>query len=153
MGLLREWHPQGKVPSKLGTDKMLTPYLRWHGSLVPTARLNSSIGAGWITPASLQKRPFPSSPVFPARDRGSGCDWRRIRSLAGTVSSVSQLCLSDLPYCFTRTHISRLIPYKSTFRWSFTEYVALYSVERMRLVRRYYCSYHLSKPFACPAGQ
>ena len=35
---------------------MLTRFLRWRGPLVPTARLNSSIGAGWITPASLQKR-------------------------------------------------------------------------------------------------
>src|SRR5580700_7599736 len=54
--IIREWHPQGKVPNRLGRRKTLTRFLRWRGPLVPTAPLNSSIGAGWITPASLRKR-------------------------------------------------------------------------------------------------
>jgi hypothetical protein len=54
--IICEWHPQGRVPSWLGMRKTLTRFLRWRGPLVPTARLNSSIGAGWITPASLRKK-------------------------------------------------------------------------------------------------
>src|SRR5260370_21891678 len=54
--IIREWHPQGRVPSKLGRRKTLTPFLLWRGPLVPTAPLNSSIGAGWITPASLRTK-------------------------------------------------------------------------------------------------
>src|SRR5579862_6371383 len=54
--IIREWHPQAKVPGRFGRHKTLTRFLRLRGPLVPTARLNSSIGAGWITPASLQKR-------------------------------------------------------------------------------------------------
>ena len=54
--IICEWHPQGKVPSRLDRRKTLTPFLLWRGPLVPTAPLNSSIGAGWITPASLRKK-------------------------------------------------------------------------------------------------
>src|SRR6266705_631042 len=54
--IIREWHPQGRVPSRLGRRKTLTPFLLWRGPLVPTAPRNSSIGAGWITPASLRER-------------------------------------------------------------------------------------------------
>src|ERR1700676_647462 len=54
--IIREWHPEDKVPGRFGRRKTLTPSLLWRGPLVPTARLNSSIGAGWITPAFLQKR-------------------------------------------------------------------------------------------------
>jgi hypothetical protein len=48
--------PTGRVPSRLGRRKTLTLFLLWRGPLVPTAPLNSSIGAGWITSASLLKR-------------------------------------------------------------------------------------------------
>src|SRR6266404_5908198 len=54
--IIREWHPQGKIPGRLARRKTLTRFLRWRGPLAPTAPLNSSIGAGWITPASLQKK-------------------------------------------------------------------------------------------------
>src|ERR1700722_5789238 len=54
--MIRKWHPQGKVPSRLGRRKTLTPFLLWRGPLVPTAPLNSSIGAGWNTLASLRKK-------------------------------------------------------------------------------------------------
>src|SRR5580700_444576 len=54
--IIREWHPQGKVTGTLRRRKTLTRFLRWRGPLAPTARLNSSIDAGWITPAFLQKR-------------------------------------------------------------------------------------------------
>jgi hypothetical protein len=50
---MREWHPQGRVPNRLGRRKTLTPFLLWRGPLVPTGRLNSSIGAGGTTLASL----------------------------------------------------------------------------------------------------
>src|SRR5260370_37326432 len=51
--IIRECHPQGKIPSRLGRLKMLTRFLLWHGPLLPTAPLNSSIRAGWVTPAYL----------------------------------------------------------------------------------------------------
>src|SRR5579863_10345695 len=54
--IIHGWHPQGRVPSRLSRRKTLTPFLLWRGPLVRTARLISSIGAGWITPASLRKR-------------------------------------------------------------------------------------------------
>ena len=54
--IIREWHPQGRVPSRLGRRKTLTPFLLWRGPLVPTAPLNSSIGVGWITPAYPRKK-------------------------------------------------------------------------------------------------
>jgi hypothetical protein len=53
--IIREWHPQGKIPGRLARRKTLTLFLLWRGPPVPTALLNSSIGAGWITPASLLK--------------------------------------------------------------------------------------------------
>src|SRR5712664_4418585 len=37
-------------------EPSLTPFRRWLGLHVPTARPNSSTGAGWIMPASLGKR-------------------------------------------------------------------------------------------------
>src|SRR3984893_13391190 len=54
--IIREWHPQSKVPGRFGQHKTLTRFQRWRGPLVPTAPLNSSIGAGWITPASLRTK-------------------------------------------------------------------------------------------------
>src|ERR1700687_3801480 len=54
--IIREWHPLWKVTGRRARRKTLTLFLLWRGPLVPTARLNSSIGAGWITPASLLKR-------------------------------------------------------------------------------------------------
>ena len=42
--IIREWHPQGRVASRLGKHKTLTLFLLWHGLLVPTAPLNSLIG-------------------------------------------------------------------------------------------------------------
>src|SRR6267143_2737729 len=58
--IIREWHPRGKVPSRLGRSTTfafwLTRFLRWRGPLVPTAPPNSLIGAGWITQVSLRKR-------------------------------------------------------------------------------------------------
>src|ERR1700722_8973147 len=54
--IIREWHPLWKVTGRRARRKTLTLFLLWRGPLVPTAPLNSSIGAGWITPASLLKR-------------------------------------------------------------------------------------------------
>src|SRR5713226_6094046 len=54
--IIREWHPQGKASSSFGRRKTLTPFLLWRGPLAPTAPPNSSIGAGWIIPASQRKK-------------------------------------------------------------------------------------------------
>src|SRR5258708_24834839 len=54
--IIRGWHPQEEASSSFGRRKTLTPFLLWRGPLAPTARLNFSTGAGWITPASLRKR-------------------------------------------------------------------------------------------------
>src|SRR6202011_4219473 len=53
--------PSKRLSSKLRTRKIdceqsLTRFRRWLGLPVPTARPNSSTGAGWITPDSLGTR-------------------------------------------------------------------------------------------------
>src|SRR5690349_7365923 len=73
--IIREWHPQGKGPNRLGRRKTLTPFLLWRGPLVPTARPNSSIGAGWTTPASLQKRHRTGAGLRPFTQKTATGSW------------------------------------------------------------------------------
>src|SRR6266850_4585235 len=77
--IIREWHPQSKIPGRLARRKTLTRFLLWRGPLVPTAPLNSSIGAGWITPASLRKRHQIGAAALHTEDRDRLLDcWRHL---------------------------------------------------------------------------
>src|SRR6266478_5752580 len=71
--IIRVWHPPGRVPNSLCKHRTSalwsTRFLRWHGPLVRTAPLTSSIVAGWTIPVSLPKK----------RLSGGG-KWRFIRT-------------------------------------------------------------------------
>src|SRR5260370_40992868 len=95
----------------LGRRKTLTPFLLWRGTLVPTAPLNSSIGAGWITPASLQKKHWIGAGLRRFTQKTATGSWifggtywllaRPVRlkhACAGTMETIVGSCSVSSPY-------------------------------------------------------
>src|SRR4029077_10236734 len=129
--IIHGWHPQGKGPSRLGTRTTFTPFLLWPGPLVPTARLNSSIGAGWTTPASQQKRHRTGAGPRPFTQKTATGSWivggaywilaRPVRlkhACAGTMETIVGSCSVWSPYAtitaaslngMARIRISRIV--------------------------------------------